>query len=74
MIPSMIVVGLLFGRWWRTTLITAAVLWPALVVWTAGPVTAGQVIAASFLGVANAAVGVLVHQAVLWAIRRRRQP
>jgi len=74
MIPSMIVVGLVFGRWWRTTLISVAVLWPALVAWTAGPVTVGQVIGASLLGVANAAVGVLVHQAVLWVIRRRRQP
>jgi hypothetical protein len=74
MIPTMIVFGLVFGRWWRTTLIAAAVLWPALVVWTAGPVTVGQVVGAALLGVANAAVGVLVHQAVLWVIRRRRQP
>jgi hypothetical protein len=73
MIPTMMLVGLVFGRWWRTTLIAAAVLWPALVAWTAGPVTVGQVIGASLLGVANAAVGVLVHQAVLWLVRRRRQ-
>jgi hypothetical protein len=73
MIPTMILVGLVFGRWWRSTLIAAAVLWPALVAWTAGPVTVGQLIGASLLGVANAAVGVLVHQALLRLVRRGRQ-
>lgn len=68
----MIVVGLVLGRWWRTTLILAAVLWPVLA-WGAiqqGPgAHPTNVVLASGLGVANAAVGVGIHQVVLWAVR-----
>jgi len=75
-IPSMILFGLVLGRWWRTTLVLAALLWPVLV-W--GPVREGPgdpvagLLLAACLGVANAAVGVAVHQAVLWAVRGLRR-
>jgi hypothetical protein len=32
MIPTMILFGLVFGRWWRVTLVAAALGWPLLLV------------------------------------------
>ena len=72
MIPAMILLGLVLGRWWRLALGTAAVGWPALLVATKviefddGVVLAG----AAVLAVANAAAGLLAHQACLRAHRR----
>ena len=72
MIPTMIVFGTLFGRWPWLALAAAAVVWPALLIVTdVMDVERGLVVAAG-LGVANAAVGVVVHQCVLFAVRRVR--
>jgi hypothetical protein len=76
MIPTMILFGLVAGRWWRLSLLAAAVGWPALLV--AGGVMDVDVpplAAAAGLAVANTAVGVLVHQGVLLSVRmcRRRR-
>lgn len=72
MVPTMIVFGLILGRWWWAALIAAAVLWPAWLV-LGGAITAesGLLIPALY-GVANAAVGVAVHQGVLAVVRRVR--
>jgi hypothetical protein len=73
-IPTMILFGLVFGRWWRLSLLAAAVGWPALLV--AGGVMDLDVpplAAAAGLAVVNTAVGVLVHQGVLLAVRMRRR-
>ncbi|HSK91421.1 MAG TPA: hypothetical protein VK875_08915 [Euzebyales bacterium] len=61
----MIAFGLVLGRWWRLTLLLAAIVWPAVLV-SAGvmDVEAGLLVAAG-LGALNAAVGILIHQAVL---------
>ncbi len=81
MIPTMIVFGLVLGRWWRAALIAASVFWPALLLWNgtlqAGP--EGQslvaaVLLSAALAVANAAVGVGIHQLVLAVFRRFRKP
>ena len=72
MIPTLIVFGLVFGRWWRVSLAVAAVGWPAVLV--AGDVMeleAGLAGAAG-LAVLNTGVGVLVHHAVRWAVRSMR--
>lgn len=74
MIPTMILVGLLFGRWWRMCLAASAVLWPAILLgdgihqredgsllWV--------LLGAAFLGAANAAVGAGVHQGILALVR-----
>lgn len=73
MIPTVILWGLIFGRWWRATLIGSAIIWPVVLVvdGVMGP-GVGLLLAAS-LAVANAAVGVAVHQAVLWLVRRLRR-
>jgi hypothetical protein len=74
MIPTMIVLGLAFGRWWKSTLVAAAVVWPAMLL-QAGVIEFGsQVIGAALLGAANAAVGAGVHQGIAWVVRRLRPP
>jgi hypothetical protein len=73
MIPTLILFGLVFGRWWRPALTVAAVGWPAVLV--AGDVMELEVglVGAAALAVLNAGVGVLVNQAVWRAVRRLRE-
>lgn len=67
MVPTMILFGLVLGRWWKTSLVLAAIAWPALL-WSTG-ITDADVLAVALIGVLNAAFGVLVHQAVLQGFR-----
>jgi hypothetical protein len=67
--PTMIVFGVVLGRWWRLTLVAAAVVWPLLVTSDGVEITVGLLAYAAAVGVANAAVGVLAHQACLHAYR-----
>jgi hypothetical protein len=71
MIPTMIVFGLLTGRWWKTSLVLGAVGWAA-VVFFIGVITASQIPAAALFGLVNTGVGVAIHQGVLWLVRRLR--
>lgn len=72
MIPTLIVAGLVFGRWWKTTLAVAAIGWPVWLV--AGEVMGLQagLLGAAALAVINTAVGVAVHQAVRRLVGRLR--
>ncbi len=72
MIPTLILFGLLCGRWWRFTLVAAAIGWPALLVVTDVMDVGPGLVGAAALAVANTAVGILVHQAALWSVRRLR--
>ena len=72
MIPTMIVFGLVFGHWWKSTLVAAAFLWPALLLATGVIGFDSQVIGAALFGVVNAGVGVGIHQGVAWAVRSVR--
>jgi hypothetical protein len=69
MIPTMILLGLILGRWWWPALGTAAAGWPLLLLATdvidfdEPAILAG----AAALAVANAGVGVLTHQGCLHA-------
>ncbi|GIJ12915.1 hypothetical protein ACFFMR_24560 [Micromonospora andamanensis] len=74
MIPTLILFGLLLGRWWRTTLIAAALGWPVLLVATDVSGVGPGLLGASGLAVVNTAVGVLVHRGVLLVVRQRRHP
>ncbi|MER6824904.1 hypothetical protein ABT352_02800 [Streptosporangium sp. NPDC000563] len=69
MIPTMILFGLVFGRWWRASLLAAAVFWP--VVLLAGDAIGldGSLMTAAALGVLNVSAGVAIHQSVLWIVR-----
>lgn len=74
MIPTMILFGLAFGRWWKTSLIAGALGWPLLLL--VGDVlrSSGEVVGAAALGLANALVGVTIHQLLLHLVRARRRP
>lgn len=73
MIPTMIVFGLLFGRWWKTAVILGALVWPSLLLTdSAISGSARDILGAALFGLANTAAGVGVHQAVLRAVRRFR--
>ncbi|MBQ0905059.1 hypothetical protein [Micromonospora sp. U21] len=74
MIPTLILVGLLLGRWWWLPLLISAVGWPVLLVATdTMNIEPGLIAAASGLAVLNAGAGVVVHQGILWAVRRARR-
>lgn len=71
MIPTMILLGLVLGRWWRTALLAGAIIWPVIVV-SDDSIGVSVIPAAAMLGVLNAAAGVVVTQAVLWLVRSVR--
>lgn len=64
MIPVLIVLGLALGRWWRTSIVLAAVAWPAALVATDVMDVKLELLAASALAVANVSVGILVNRTV----------
>jgi hypothetical protein len=72
MIPTMILLGLAFGHWWRSTLVVAAVLWPSLLLATGVIDVSAQILGAALFGLANAGAGVAIHQGVAWTVRRLR--
>lgn len=77
MIPTMILFGLVFGRWWKSALVAAAIVWPLLLfaygtLQSAPGSLAGVLALAVVLAVVNAGVGVAIHQAVLHLVRRSR--
>ncbi|WP_440069696.1 hypothetical protein [Streptosporangium sp. OZ121] len=69
MIPTMILFGLVFGRWWRVSLLAAAVFWPAVLLAGDAIGLDGSLVTAAALGVLNVAAGVAIHQSVLWIVR-----
>ena len=70
MIPTMILFGLLLGRWWKVALVVGAS--PALL-WARGVIAAPpEIVGAAALGLVNTAVGVMAHQLVLALLRRAR--
>ena len=69
MIPTMILFGLVAGRWWKTALVLGTVLWVALLYFD-GTIVAYQLPAAALFGLVNTAVGVAVHQGALTLVRR----
>jgi len=73
-IPILILFGLLFGRWWRLSLIAAALGWPVLLVASDVMSVEPGLLGASGLAIANTGIGVLVHQGVLLVIRKLWKP
>lgn len=71
MIPSLLLVGLVLGRWWWLPLLLAAAGWPALLLATGAMTVGPGLVGAAGLAVLNAAVGVAVHQAVRRVLPRR---
>lgn len=71
MIPTLILFGLVFGRWWRSSLIAAAVGWPVLLITTDVMSVEVGLLGAAAIAITNAAVGVLAHQVLLRMARPR---
>jgi len=61
-IPTLILVGLVFGRWWRITIPAAVVGWVALLMVDQIGSGFSFAIEAGLLAVANTVVGVLLLQ------------
>jgi len=68
-IPTLILFGLVFGRWWLATLIVSAIGWPVLLIATGVDSGIAFAIGAAALAVANAGVGILIHR-TLWLLMR----
>jgi hypothetical protein len=68
----MLLVGLVFGRWWWATIPIGTIAWVVLLI--ASDVGSGITFAlgAAAFGAANIIVGVIVYQALAWMIRRVR--
>ena len=73
MIPTMILFGIILGRWWASTVVFGAIFWPVILLASDAMGVDPGLLATAGLGAANAAVGVLVHQVILWIIRRARE-
>lgn len=73
MISTMTLFGLVAGRWWRFALVAVAIAWPVLLLVDGAMGPSAVLLAAALLEAANAAVGVAVHQALLWLVRRTHE-
>lgn len=72
MIPTLILFGLIFGRWPRSSILVGTFGWP-LVLLADHTINAGVLLlGAAGYAFINTGVGVLVHQAVLRFVRRLR--
>ncbi|WP_341717282.1 hypothetical protein QQG74_25815 [Micromonospora sp. FIMYZ51] len=72
MIPTLILFGLVFGRWWRSALAVTAIGWPALLVATSTLGVEPRLLIATGFALLNTGVGVLIHQGVWWLFRNLR--
>lgn len=71
MVPTMILLGLAFGRWWRTALVAGAVVWPVLLVADGVYGFELGLVGAAAISLENTAIGVAAHQAALALVRHR---
>jgi hypothetical protein len=61
MIPTLLLVGLIFGRWWRVVVPLAVVGWVAWLVGADIGSGSGFVVGAALLAAANVTVGVMLN-------------
>jgi hypothetical protein len=69
-IPTLILVGFVLGRWWRIAIPLAAVGWPVLLIVTDVDSGFDFALGAASLAIANVLVGVLVFRALSLLVRR----
>jgi hypothetical protein len=69
-VPTLLVVGLLLGRWWRVVLPVATVGWHVSLVLAGIGTGLAFWLSAAAVGLANTAVGVAVNRLVTAAVRR----
>jgi hypothetical protein len=70
---TLILAGLVFGRWWRTALIVSVVGWPILLVVLGVTHSPASLAGAAGLAAVNAGLGVAVHQGIARVARRIRR-
>jgi hypothetical protein len=69
MIPTLLLVGLAFGKWWRISIPAATIGWALLLLATGGISDLAHFMGAAWIGFINVTVGVLVFQAARLAYR-----
>ena len=69
MIPTLLLVGLVLGTWWRVVIPAAAIGWAVLLLATGVDSGLPFAAAAAMLGAINVAVGVVVFQAARLSFR-----
>jgi hypothetical protein len=72
-IPTMFLFGLVFGRWWKTTLVAGTLGWPLLLLTGDVLHSPEEVAGAAALGLANTLVGMAIHQLFLRLVRALRR-
>lgn len=75
MIPTMLLFGLILGRWWKVCLVAGTLAWP-LLLWIQDIIQLPtDFLGAAFLAALNTMVGVGIHQLLLRLVRLlRRRP
>ena len=68
MIPTLLLIGLAFGRWWRVAIPAATVGWALLLAGTGVVSDLSHLAGAALFGFINVSVGVLMFQGLraLW--------
>ncbi len=69
MIPTLLLAGLVFGKWWRITIPAATIGWAVLLLADGTIADLSHFVGAAWFGFINVTVGVLVFQAVRPAFR-----
>ncbi len=72
MIPTMILLGFLLGRWRWLSLVIAAIGWPVILLVTNVPHVGYGLVEAAALAAANAAAGVLLYHGCVRILRALR--
>jgi hypothetical protein len=62
----MLLVGLVFGRWWRVTIPVGTLAWVVLLIASGTGTGLPFVLGGAAFGAANVIVGVLAYQAIAW--------
>jgi len=68
-IPTLLLAGIVVGKWWRVSIPAATIGWTVLLITTEVVSDLAQVAGAAWFGFINVTVGVLVFQAVRLAYR-----
>lgn len=73
MVPTLILLGVLGGHWWRWTVPALSLGWPLLLLATGTPLTAGEVVIAIVLGLVNVGLGAVAYTVIRSVVRGRRR-
>ena len=73
MIPTMLLFGLVLGRWWKACLVVGTLGWPLLLWFDNIIESPTEFLGAAALAALNTAVGVAVHQSLLHLFIRLRK-